>query len=72
MKSKIRKISEQDNILFELMQYKIELDFLFESQNRQLNDKFKKIILSDFRKLTVDFDKKPNTCYLHYKLKIFS
>ena len=69
MKSKIRNISEEDNPLFELTQYKVELEFLFESQNRQLNDKFKKIILSEFRKLTVDFDKKPNTCYFQYKLK---
>ena len=69
MKSKIRKISEEDNPLFELMQYKVELDFLLESQNRPLNDKFKKIILSEFRKVTCDVDKKKNTYYLQYKLK---
>ena len=69
MKSKIRKISEQDNILFELMQYKIELDFLFESQNRPLYEKYKKIILTEFRNITCDIDKKPRTFYLKYKFK---
>ena len=69
MKSKIRKISEQDNILFELMQYKIELDFLFESQNRSLYEKYKKLILTEFRNITCNIDKKPQTFYLKYKLK---
>ena len=69
MKSKIRKISEEDNILFELMQYKVSLDFLVESHNRDLNEKYKKIILSEFRNITCEVDKKQNKFYLQYKLK---
>ena len=69
MKSKIRKISEEDNILFELMQYKIELQFPLESQNRILYEKYKKIILSEFRNITCDIDKKSQTFYLKYNLK---
>ena len=69
MKSKIRKISEEDNILFELTQYKVELDFHLESQNRPLYEKYKKIILTEFRNITCEIDQKQNTYYLQYKLK---
>ena len=70
MKSKIRKISEEDNILFELKHYKIELDFLCEYQNRPLYEKYKKIILKEFRHITFDDNNKnQNTYYLNYKLK---
>ena len=47
MKSKIRKISEKDNILFELTQYKVELDFHLESQNRPLYEKYADHIVSE-------------------------
>ena len=69
MKSKIRQISEEDNILFELTQYKIQLVFPLESQNRLLHEKYKKIILSEYRHISCDIDKKPHTFYLKYKLK---
>ena len=69
MKSKIRRIGEEDNILFELIHYKVSLDFLVESQNRELNEKYKKIILSEFRNISCEVDKKQNKFYLQYKLK---
>ena len=58
MNNNIREISEEDNPLFELLQYKIELEFISESQNRILYDKFKKIILSEFRHISCDITKK--------------
>ena len=70
MKSKIRTISEEDNILFELMQYKVDLNFPLEYQNRPLYDKYKKIILTEFRQITCEIDKTLKTFYLNYKLKL--
>ena len=70
MKSKIRTISEEDNILFELMQYKVDLNFPLEYQNRILYDKYKKIILTEFRQITCEIDKTLKTFYLNYKLKL--
>lgn len=69
MKSKIRKISEEDNPLFELIQYKIDLNFISDPHNRPLCDKFKKIILSEFRHISFEINKKQKTFYLQYKLK---
>ena len=78
MNNNIREISEEDNPLFELLQYKIELEFISNSQNRTLYDKFKKIILSEFRHITCDITKKKNkkeekgkekTYYFKYQFK---
>lgn len=78
MKNNIRQISEEDNPLFELLQYKIELEFISESQNRVLYDKFKKIILSEFRHISCDITKKKiknedkgneKTYYFKYQFK---
>ena len=51
---KIRKINEEDNPFFELMQYKINLEFISETKNKQLFNKFKKIILSEFRSVSLE------------------
>ena len=69
MKNKIRKINEEDNPLFELVQYKIDLNFISEPHNRPLCDKFKKIILSEFRHVSCEINKKQKTFYFQYKLK---
>ena len=66
---KLRKITEEDNPLFELMQYKVELDFIMESRNRPLYDKYRKIILSEFRKISCEIGKKIKTFYLQYRFK---
>ena len=66
---KIRKISEEDNPLFELMQYKVDLTMITESQNHVLYDKYKNIILSEFRKISCEINKKQKTYYLQYRLK---
>ena len=79
MNNNIREISEEDNPLFELLQYKIELEFISQSQNRILYDKFKKIILSEFRHISCDITKKKKnnkeekgkekTFYFKYQIK---
>ena len=69
MKNKIRNLNEEDNPLFELIQYKIDLNFISEPQIRPLCDKFKKIILSEFRHVSCEINKKQKTFYFQYKLK---
>ena len=69
MKNKIRKINEEDNPLFDLIQYKIDLNFISEPKNRPLCDKFKKIILSEFRHVSCEIENKQKTFYFQYKLK---
>ena len=78
MSNNIREISEEDNPLFEFLQYKIELEFVSESQNRILYDKLKKIILSEFRHISCDITKKKlkseekgeeKTYYFKYQIK---
>ena len=69
LKNKIRRISEENNILFELMQYRVELDFPLESQNLPLYEKYKKLILTKFSNVAVEINKKSQTFYLKYKLK---
>ena len=69
MKNKIRKLNEEDNPLFELIQYKIDINFISDRQNQPLLDKFKKIILSEFRHVSCEINKKQKTFYFQYKLK---
>ena len=64
----IRKISEEDNPFFDLMQYKVTLEFISEIKNRQLYNKYKKIILSEFRSISIEINKSLTTFYLKYKL----
>ena len=69
LKKNIRKISEEDNPFFDLMQYKVSIEFISESKNRQLYNKYKKIIISEFRSISVEIKKEIKTFYLKYKLK---
>ena len=64
----IRKITEEDNPLFDLMQYKVNIEFISESKNQQLYNKFKKIILTQFRSVIVEIKNYTKTIYLKYKL----
>ena len=64
----IRKITEEDNPFFDLMQYKVNIEFISEGRNRQLYDKYKKIILSEFRSINVEIKKESKKFYLKYKL----
>ena len=45
------------------MQYKVDLNFPLEYQNRILYDKYKKIILTEFRQITCEIDKTLKTFY---------
>ena len=56
----IRKISEEDNPLFDLMQYRVNLEFISKSKNLQLYNQFKKIILTQFRSVIVPINKCPD------------
>ena len=64
----IRKIEELDNPLFDLMQYKVNLEFISESKNQKLYDKYKKIILTEFRSIEVQLKNITKKIYLKYKL----
>ena len=64
----IRNITEEDNPLFDLMQYKVNLEFISESKNQQLYNQFKKIILTQFRSVIVEIKNITKTIYLKYKL----
>ena len=64
----IRNITEEDNPLFDLMQYKVNLEFISESKNQQLYNKFKKIILTQFRSVIAEIKNITKTIYLKYKL----
>ena len=65
---KIRKINEEDNPFFELMQYKINLEFISETKNKQLFNKFKKIILSEFRSVSLEIKQEQKIYYIKYIL----
>ena len=64
----IRKISEEDNPLFDLMQYRVNLEFISKSKNLQLYNQFKKIILTQFRSVIVPINKIETTIYLKYRI----
>lgn len=64
----IRKITEEDNPFFDLMQYKVNIEFISEGKNRQLYNKYKKIILSEFRSIIAQIKKESKKFYLKYKL----
>ena len=64
----IRNITEEDNPLFDLMQYKVNLEFISESKNQQLYNQFKKIILTKFRSVIAEIKNITKTIYLKYKL----
>ena len=64
----IRKISEEDNPLFDLMQYRVNLEFISKSKNLQLYNQFKKIILTQFRSVIVQINKIETTIYLKYRI----
>ena len=64
----IRKIEELDNPLFDLMQYKVNLEFISESKNQKLYNKYKKIILTEFRSIEVQLKNITKKIYLKYKL----
>ena len=64
----INKISEQDNPLFELMQYKVNIEFISESKDQELYNKYKKIIISEFRSVTFELKNIERTFYLRYKI----
>ena len=65
---KLRKISEEDNPFFDLMTYKVNLEFISEMKNRQLYNKYKKIIISEFRSICIEINKTLTSFYLKYKL----
>ena len=64
----VRNISEEDNPLFDLMQYKVNLEFISESKHKQLYNKYKKIILTQFRTIVIEIKKITRTVSLKYKL----
>ena len=64
----IRNITEEDNPLFDLMQYKVNLVFISDAKNQQLYNKLKKIILTQFRSVILEINNILTTVYLKYKL----
>ena len=64
----IRKISEEDNPLFDLKQYRVNIEFISRGNNPQLYNQLKKIILTQFRSVNVPIKSIEKKIYLKYKL----
>ena len=60
----IRKIAEEDNPLFDLRQYRVNLEFMSRGNNPQLFNQLKKIILTQFRSVNVAFESVEKKIYL--------
>ena len=64
----VRNITEEDNPLFELMQYKVNIEFISENKNKELYNKYKKIILTQFRYINIEIQNIERNIYFKYKL----